>query len=223
MFSTGHTTPLNRPLVPPCHHRRSGVPIWPNWSPSLTFWLTMELGNVDIGTSLLPERTQGHFWKTQITKLRELNLEQDVMPEFEEEFKNKPHSLWLEPIHVDMYPKSPFTCALFGRKKGLSATGCRLECKPWCPWEVMCLVLILDRLVSQAAEKRTVMLAAMGTDQHCLSCWSRHPHSVSFCTQSALICAFSQWVPRGISIGCFCEADPSQTFSLYWDAEQFIH
>lgn len=53
----------------------------------------MELENVDIGTSLLPERTQGHFWKTQITELRELNLEQDVMPEFEEEFKNKPHSL----------------------------------------------------------------------------------------------------------------------------------
>lgn len=51
-------------------------------------------------------RNIGPLLKTQITELKELNLEQDVLTEFEEEFKNKPYSLWLKPNpckHVDMH------------------------------------------------------------------------------------------------------------------------
>lgn len=96
-------------------------------------------------------------------------------------------------MHVDMHQeKSPVTCAHFGRKSALSALGSRLDGKPWCPSEVMCLVLVLDRPSYQADEKSTVVLGTMETDSIASHASLGSLTLSSFCTQSALIYAFSK-------------------------------
>ena len=85
-FRTDDATPANRLLATAWGPAVPGLAqLGPLLLSSLGA-LTVEPKNVGISTSFLPELTQGNFCKAQITypETRELNLEQEATPAFEQ-------------------------------------------------------------------------------------------------------------------------------------------